>query len=54
MLIYQAKFPNGKRYIGQTINSFEGRKSAHLSAANNGCNYIFYRAIRKYGAENIE
>ena len=54
MLVYQVKFPNNKSYIGQTIRSLRERKSEHLGAARSGCNLIFYKAIRKYGKENIE
>ncbi len=52
MVIYQAIFPNGKKYIGKTKN-FKNRKYHHLRDANNGSNLIFHRAINKYGSENI-
>jgi group I intron endonuclease len=40
---------NGKRYIGQTIRSFERRWICHLSDAKNKKNtYKFANALRKY------
>lgn len=55
-LIYMYTAPNGKRYIGQTIN-LEKRKTQHKTQAlNPNCasyNCAFHRAIRKYGIENF-
>ena len=45
--IYQILFPNGKRYIGQTIN-YKRRWREHLWEAFNGSQLKVYRAIRKY------
>lgn len=52
MIVYVYTFPNGKKYVGQTIFSIEKR------AGENGKNYqgspILYRAIQKYGWDNIK
>jgi transposase len=55
MIIYKATFPNGKVYIGKTKN-FNHRKRCHIYCARSGKNenIIFYRAIRKYGEDNIK
>lgn len=55
MVIYKAKFPNGKVYIGKTIN-FTMRKYHHIwgSKRKENDNIIMSKAIKKYGAENIE
>lgn len=51
MIVYIYTFPNGKKYVGQTINSLEKR-------ANRGEGYrsspAVYNAIRKYGWDNIK
>lgn len=56
-LIYKLKFPNGKIYIGQTSCSINIRLQKHKTAAFNKkakeYNYPLYRAIRKYGWENV-
>lgn len=44
--------PTGKKYIGQTVNEKQ-RKNAHVNRAKNGCEFLFYRAVRKYGWENF-
>lgn len=58
MLIYKATFPNQKSYIGKTTKLFERRKKEHLkdSSSKRECfkNIIFYKAIRKYGWDNIK
>lgn len=42
---------NGKRYIGMSMFSMEKRWDEHVYLAlNNKYNFIFYKAIRKYGA----
>ena len=50
MIVYIYTFPNGKKYIGQTINSLNQR-------ARHGENYkkspCVYAAIQKYGWDNI-
>lgn len=52
--IYEIKFSNGKRYIGQTDN-MERRKKEHFrKMRNKKCNayhYPVYRAMRKYKYE---
>lgn len=54
MVIYKAEFPNGKVYIGKTIN-FELRKYHHVWNSNrdNKNPSKMARAICKYGSENI-
>lgn len=57
MTIYRCTFPNGKMYIGQTYREFQERQYEHIRKSKikteNGYNYPFYRAIRKYGVENL-
>jgi hypothetical protein len=55
MIIYKAIFPNEKVYIGKTIN-FESRKYQHIwnSKRKENSHIIMYKAIRKYGADNIK
>ena len=52
MIIYKINFPNGKAYIGQTIHDLEHRKTGHRNSYQIK-NNIVYRAIRKYGWDNI-
>lgn len=50
-VIYKATcLITGKSYIGQTKH-FEIRKKQHLQAKDN---YIFHKALRKYGQENFK
>lgn len=55
-VIYCATFPNGKKYIGQTKRRFVDRYKEHKYASSldeiNLC--PFYRAIKKYGFENLD
>jgi group I intron endonuclease len=51
--LYQFSFPNGKQYLGITIQSFKTRIQAHFRAARKGDENLLYRAIRKYGKEAI-
>lgn len=44
---------NGKRYVGFTTN-IERRKITHKSAAAKGSNYVFHKAIRKYGMDAFD
>lgn len=44
---------NGKQYIGKTVGSLLRRKGKHLDDAKGGCNFVFHRALRKYGFENF-
>ncbi len=55
MLIYKVVNKiNGKVYIGQTVRSFEERKSEHLRDVKISKNdSYFHNAIRKYGPENF-
>lgn len=53
-VIYMAKFPNGKMYIGQTKRTFKERYMGHVYTLNRtDVDLPFYRAIRKYGLENV-
>lgn len=52
-VIYKAtNIINQKSYIGYT-NNFEGRKRGHIKDSKSGSQFIFHRAIRKYGEENF-
>lgn len=54
-LIYKAtNIINNKAYIGKAVSSVEVRKQQHYRDALNGCDFIFHRAIRKYGFENFK
>ena len=50
--IYKIQFPNGKVYIGQTID-VNSRWREHLREAATGNNTKVNRAMRKYGVKNI-
>lgn len=53
--IYLFTFPNGKQYIGQTIDFYNRFKSYRGSVnSNKNENMIVVRAIKKYGWDNIE
>lgn len=55
MVIYEAKFPNGKSYIGQTTTSLSVRSRAHrYNAITQNRKGAFYDAIRKYGFDVIK
>ena len=49
-------FPNGKKYVGQTVGTFEARMMGHKSSSTatktKGCRLV-KSAIRKYGWDNI-
>lgn len=51
-IIYKATFPNGKCYIGQTVNDLNIRKSSHINDKKRK-NAAFCRAMDKYGSESI-
>ena len=57
MIIYRCTLPNGKMYIGQTNRELKDRKYEHIRKSkiktSVGYNYPFYRAIRKYGENNL-
>ncbi len=44
---------NGKKYVGYTKKSMIERLEEHIEEALEGSDRHFYRAIRKYGVENI-
>jgi group I intron endonuclease len=44
---------NKKSYIGQTISTLNRRKTQHKRIAMTGSDYLFHRALRKYGFENF-
>lgn len=52
--IYVLLFPNGKRYIGQTLQSVKERMFQHISNAKRGCPFLVHKAIRKYAQENVK
>lgn len=52
-IIYSANFPNGKKYIGVTNKSLESRINSHKNAYKRIDNK-FYRALNKYGFDNME
>lgn len=45
---------NGKNYIGFTGLNLEKRLKKHMNNSKNGIDTHFYRAIRKYGVEEIK
>lgn len=54
-IIYLAKNKiNNKVYVGQTIRDLELRKKVHVRSALQGSDYLFHRALRKYGSDNFE
>lgn len=52
-IIYMYTFPNGKRYIGKTSRSLKERQESSNFIGYRACP-VLYRAIQKYGAENIK
>ena len=44
---------NNKMYIGQTTETLKQRFSRHMGYQKDEHNTKFYRAVRKYGAENF-
>ena len=50
--IYQISFPNGKLYIGQTIQGIDARWREHLRHAQKGKARL-YTALRKYHLKNV-
>lgn len=45
---------NGKKYVGQTIQTLKERHRKHISPTNNNDkNSIFHNAIKKHGIENF-
>lgn len=48
---------NGKRYIGQTVQTLESRKYGHERALHSNkkrCSICFVNALRKYGVDTFE
>ena len=55
MIIYKVVNKiNGKCYIGKTIKSLSKRKIKHIYDSNRKSDFVFHKAIRKYGEENFE
>ena len=52
-VIYKYTFPNGKVYIGQTINP-RSRKSQHFCKSTGARHIPFWRAYKKYGTYKYE
>lgn len=50
--VYLITSPSGKQYVGQTVRTFEERWQGHINEAfSRAKNFIFHRAIRKYGPD---
>ena len=54
MIVYVATGPTGKKYVGITVATLEKRMSEHKREADNGRDYKFYRALRKYGFDSFQ
>lgn len=48
-IIYLAKSPSGKVYVGMTSTTLSKRVCSHKSFAKRGSKLAFHKAIRKYG-----
>lgn len=44
---------NGKKYVGQTIETLDKRFKKHKSHANRGANTLLHKALRKYSPETF-
>lgn len=53
MVIYKFTFPNGKSYVGRTVQSPEIRWASHRYKSKTG-KLLVHRAIRKYGWDKIQ
>ena len=53
-IVYKHTFENNKSYIGYTSLSISKRLNKHMQNAQSGHDTNFYRAIRKYGLNNIK
>ena len=53
-IIYKATFSNGKSYVGYTKKILQKRKNEHLKSSVEGSNFIFHKAIRKYGFDDLK
>lgn len=56
MIIYCAEnILDGKKYVGFTTDTLEGRKGCHFrKARKNGSNMYFHNALRKHGKDNFK
>jgi group I intron endonuclease len=54
MIVYKATSPSGKIYIGITKKSLEERIKSHFYDSKKNSKRYFYKAINKYGIENIK
>jgi group I intron endonuclease len=52
--IYILLFPNGKRYVGQTIRTIRKRIWEHKHLSNDGYASVVYNATRKYGENSVK
>lgn len=52
--IYKINFPNGKFYIGKSINIFERIKNHIKRDYKDHPNLLISKAINKYGVEDVE
>jgi group I intron endonuclease len=52
--LYLISFPNGKQYIGITIQALERRFYHHCYQAENGGKTLVGKALKKYGREKVE
>ena len=52
-LIYSARFPDGKYYIGQTMKTLEHRKKGHYSAGLKNNATLFDRILHEYSPEEV-
>ncbi len=44
---------NGKRYVGKSRLTLEERKHTHMKEVRGGSQYLFHRALRKYGEDGF-
>jgi len=51
--IYILLFPNGKRYVGQTVQGVEERLDKHFADTRRGCALPVHNAMRRYGKESM-
>jgi len=51
--LYVLEFPNGKKYLGISVNPQE-RFRGHIYSSHKSTDLLVYSAFRKYGAENIK
>ena len=52
-IIYRISFPNGKIYVGQTVDFYK-RKSVHVARVKKGSTFPVHNAMRKYPNYVIE